>query len=72
MPYTRFWHNYIQQHGGHGGSTLSVDPAALFAVAMCLFLLACWAAYQTQSRCVECRSWPVRCRCGSAHSHERH
>jgi hypothetical protein len=61
-PAIQFWRDYARQHA-HSGAGAAVDPEALFGICMCLFLLACWAAHQTQSRCVECDSWPVRCRC---------
>lgn len=60
-PAIPFWRQYAREHAHGPGMT--VDPAALFGICMCLFLLACWAAYQTQSRCAECDAWPVRCRC---------
>ena len=65
MPYRHFWETYVAAHRG-ASSGFSVDPAALFAACLCLFALACWVAYQTQSRCASCGSWPVRCRCHSA------
>jgi hypothetical protein len=62
--YKNFWHEYLQQHAAHNaGTTITVNPAALFAVTLCLFVLACWAAHQIQSRCGGCGAWPVRCRC---------
>ena len=63
MPYTHFWHNYVQQHASGSGSTLTFDPAMAFAAAVCLFLVACWAAYQIQSRCGSCGAIPARCHC---------
>jgi hypothetical protein len=64
LPYTHFWHHYVQQHANNGGgSTLTFDPAAAFAAAVCLFLVACWAAYQIQARCGHCGAIPARCRC---------
>ena len=63
MPYTHFWHHYVQQHANGGGSTLTFDPAAAFAAAVCLFFLACWTAHQIQSRCRDCGAIPARCRC---------
>jgi hypothetical protein len=63
LPYTHFWHNYVQQHANGGGPALTFDPAAAFAAAVCLFFLACWAAYQIQSRCGSCGAIPARCRC---------
>jgi hypothetical protein len=62
-PEIQFWREYARQHA-HTGSGVTIDPAALFGICICLFLLACWAAHQTQSRCSECDAWPVRCRCG--------
>ena len=64
MPYVHFWNTYTHQHASHGGGG-SIDPSALFAACLCLFVLACWAAYQVQSRCARCGAWPVRCRCHS-------
>jgi hypothetical protein len=61
-PAIQFWRQYARQHA-NSGPGLTISPGALFGVCMCLFLLACWAAYQTQSRCGECDAWPVRCRC---------
>jgi hypothetical protein len=66
VPYTNFWHRYLHEHAAShtgGGAGLSLDPAALFAVAVCLFVIACWAAYQLQSRCPDCGAIPARCRC---------
>jgi hypothetical protein len=34
---------------------------------LCLFVVACWAAYQIQSRCHSCGAIPARCRCDGAH-----
>jgi hypothetical protein len=56
-----FWHGYVTAHPGH--HVLSFDPGSAFAVTVCLFVLACWAAAQIQSRCGECASVPARCRC---------
>jgi hypothetical protein len=63
LPYTTFWHHYVHQHANGGGPALTVNPAAAFAVAVCLFLIACWAANQIQSRCEGCGAIPARCRC---------
>ena len=63
MPYVHFWRQYVHQHGGAGGSTVIVDPAAAFAAVVCLFVIACWVAYQVQSRCEDCGAIPARCRC---------
>jgi hypothetical protein len=64
LPYTTFWHHYVQQHANSGGgSTLTVNPGAAFAAAGCIFLVACWAAYQLQSRCDHCGAIPARCHC---------
>lgn len=72
MPYTTFWHHYVQQHaGGGGGSTLTINPAAAFAAAVCLFLIACWTANQIQSRCDGCGAIPARCRCLRGRVRER-
>jgi hypothetical protein len=63
MQYKHFWQHWVQQHAtDRGGWTL--NPGAAFAALLCLFLLSCWVAHQTQSRCSECEQWPVRCRCG--------
>jgi hypothetical protein len=70
--YKAFWHQYVEQHSPHGGSTLSVSPGPLFAAMVCLFVLMAWATYQMQSRCTDCREWPVRCRCSEEHSHADH
>ena len=61
--YRHFWQQYVQEHAAHGHDTVTVNPGPLFAATLCLFVLLCWTAYQVQSRCVECRAWPVRCRC---------
>ena len=66
--YKTFWHQYVQRHSPHDGSTLTVDPGPLFAVMICLFVLMAWATYQMQSRCSDCREWPVRCRCSREHA----
>lgn len=64
MLYTlRVWHQYDQQLPGGHTATLTVDPAAAFAVAVCLLVIACWTAYQIQSRCRSCGAIPARCRC---------
>ena len=60
--YKSFWQHYVHEHAGQG-SSLTVNPGALFAATLCLFVLACWAANQVQSRCGACGSWPVACRC---------
>jgi len=65
VPYVHFWTVYTRQHASHGGRGGSIDSGALFAACLCLFILACWAAHQVQSRCMRCGSWPVRCRCES-------
>jgi hypothetical protein len=57
-----FWHTYVAQHPSASGG-ISVDPGMLFAACLCLFALALWAAYQSQSRCQTCGAWPARCRC---------
>jgi len=62
-PAIQFWRQYARQHA-HPGPGVTVDPAALFGICLCVFLIACWAAYQTQARCDECDAWPVRCHCG--------
>jgi hypothetical protein len=71
LPFVQFWRHFLQQHAAHGGSGLTVDPAAAFAAAMCLFVVACWAAYQIQSRCGSCGAIPARCRCDGAHIRQR-
>jgi hypothetical protein len=71
LPYTHFWHQYVQQHANGGGTTLTFNPAAAFAAAVCLFFLACWAAYQLQSRCGGCGAIPARCRCRPVRERER-
>jgi hypothetical protein len=64
VPYTNFWHRYLHEHAANGaGSTVHIDPGAAFAAAVCLFLVACWAAYQLQARCLDCGAIPARCRC---------
>ena len=72
MPYTNFWHHYVQQHTANGGgATLQFNPAAAFAVAVCLFVIACWSANQIQSRCGGCGAIPARCRCLRGRVRER-
>jgi hypothetical protein len=63
MPYTHFWHQYLQQRPDTPGGTLVLNPAAAFAVVVCLLLIACWAAHQIQSRCGSCGAIPARCQC---------
>jgi len=71
LPYTTFWHHYVQHHaGGGGGWALTINPAAAFAVAVCVLLIACWAANQIQSRCTDCGAIPARCRCLRGHVRE--
>ena len=60
-PYP-FWQNYIHRHSDPH-QTMSINPAALYGVVMCLLLLGCWSAYQAKARCRSCGSWPIRCRC---------
>jgi hypothetical protein len=66
---SHFWHTYVAAHPGH--NVFSFDPASAFAVAVCLFVLACWAAAQIQSRCGECAAVPARCRCPREHAGRR-
>ncbi len=63
MPYTHFWHQYLQQRPENPGGTLMLNPAAAFAAVVCLLVIACWAAYQIQSRCGSCGAIPARCHC---------
>jgi hypothetical protein len=58
---TGFWHHYLLAHPSHG--VLTFHPADAFGAALCLMLIACWAAFQVQSRCGDCAALPVRCRC---------
>jgi hypothetical protein len=67
VPYVQFWRHYVATHAS-SGSSFEFDPAALVAVSLCLFVLACWAAHQIQSRCATCGAWPVRCRCPGGHT----
>ncbi|HEX2378618.1 MAG TPA: hypothetical protein VHI30_13725 [Gaiellales bacterium] len=66
--YKSFWQSYVAEHSHDTGSGLTIHPGPLVAVMLCLFVLAAWAAFQIQSRCGECREWPVRCRCPHEHS----
>lgn len=62
MPFVHFWHRYTHQHAGHGGS-VTVDPQAVFVIALCLTLLLAWWVWQLSGRCRTCGAVPVRCRC---------
>lgn len=66
--YKAFWHQYVLEHSHHDKSALTVNPGPLFAAMVCLIVLMAWAAFQMQSRCSDCREWPVRCRCSREHS----
>ena len=63
LPYTHFWHHYVQQHAGQGGSHVAVDPGSAIGAALCLLVIGCWAWYQIQARCGDCGAIPARCRC---------
>jgi hypothetical protein len=57
------WHQYFLQRPGGHTAPLTVNPGAAVAAVVCLFLIACWAAYQVQSRCGSCGAIPARCHC---------
>ena len=63
---TSFWHHYLMAHPGH--AVFAFNPAAGFGAAVCLMLIACWAAVQVQSRCGDCAAVPARCRCAREHA----
>jgi uncharacterized OsmC-like protein len=63
VPYTHFWHQYVQTHAGNGARQLALDPTAALVVAICACLLLAWTLRQASYRCDQCRHWPVRCRC---------
>jgi hypothetical protein len=67
MQFAKFWHQYIRQHAGHGGRTIQVDPAIVFAMVLCLTVLLAWCAFQMYARCMECGAVPARCRCHREH-----
>jgi hypothetical protein len=50
VQYLTFWRHRAELAAAHGGPAFHVDPAAVFGIVVCLFLLAVWTYLHVQRR----------------------